>query len=397
MKKVLALVLAVIMVCTMAMAVQIGGIGYDVADGAVTSNTYPVVPGGTKFYVNMSNAADTNASKPPHIYFDKDGKFVPSKNEVSISYAVGADLVASAGWVKLAAVVDTDLSQGIVKETCTTGAVSYQYQIALKNDFTRTADGKSFDFAISKITFTATGWEPVTLWKATDANSVDDKVDVGYKVVGVNASAKKGQIINFTPTAGVINKILSIAETTDGTTIDSAIWAIPGEFGSGYTSTYASIYAYATLNKGANFYVASATKDFTGEDVVNGEASTPVNTIALIKNVNNLPMTGVLEQTEGNKATTVYNVYAKGMDGKVSSVAATLKNGVLTFNVPALSTVIVTPDTMTVTATIPGATTTPGSTGTTTNPGTGANDVVGVAAALAVVALVSGAAISLKK
>ena len=37
------------------------------------------------------------------------------------------------------------------------------------------------------------------------------------------------------------------------------------------------------------------------------------------------------------------------------------------------------------------------STGTTTNPGTGANDVVGVAAALAVVALVSGAAISLKK
>ena len=43
---------------------------------------------------------------------------------------------------------------------------------------------------------------------------------------------------------------------------------------------------------------------------------------------------------------------------------------------------------------LPGATTTPG---TTTNPGTGANDVVGVAAALAVVALVSGAAISLKK
>ena len=49
---------------------------------------------------------------------------------------------------------------------------------------------------------------------------------------------------------------------------------------------------------------------------------------------------------------------------------------------------------------IPGvgaAPTTPGTTGNTTNPGTGANDVVGVAAALAVVALVSGAAISLKK
>ena len=45
---------------------------------------------------------------------------------------------------------------------------------------------------------------------------------------------------------------------------------------------------------------------------------------------------------------------------------------------------------------LPG-TTTPTTPGTTTNPGTGANDVVGVAAALAVVALVSGAAISLKK
>ena len=230
MKKVLALVLAVIMVCTMAMAVTIGGIGYDVKDGAVTSNTYPVVPGGTKFFVNMSKAEDTVKN---HIYFDKDGKFVPSKNEVSISYAAGSELVAFSGWVKLANVVDTDLSQGIVKETCEKNPASYQYQIALKNDFTRTADGKSFDFAISKITFTATGWEPVTLWKATDANAVDDKADVGYKVVGVNASATKGQIVSFNTTPGAINKVLSIAETTDGTTINSATLAIAGEFGYG--------------------------------------------------------------------------------------------------------------------------------------------------------------------
>ena len=390
MKKVLALVLAVIMVCTMAMAVTIGGIGYDVEVGAVTSNTYPVVPGGTKFFVDMSKAEDTVKN---HIYFDKDGKFVPSKNEVSISYAAGSELVASAGWVKLASNVATDLDKGIVQETCANPA-SYQYQIALKNDFTRTADGKSFDFAISKITFTATGWEPVTLWKATDANSVDDKVDVGYRVVGVNASAKKGQIIAFNTTAGAINKILSIAETTDGTTINSATLAIAGEFGYGYTSTYASIYAYTTLNKGSLTYVSAVDglKTFaTGE---NGDEGYLGNNVAVIRNVYNMPMTGVLEQTEGAKATTVYNVYAKGMDGKVSSVAATLKNGVLTFNVPALSTVIVTPDTLTVTATISGTST---STGTTTNPGTGANDVVGVAAALAVVALVSGAAISLKK
>ena len=392
MKKVLALVLAVIMVCTMAMAVTIGGIGYDVKDGAVTSNTYPVVPGGTKFFVNMSKAEDTVKN---HIYFDKDGKFVPSKNEVSISYAAGSELVAFSGWVKLANVVDTDLSQGIVKETCEKNPASYQYQIALKNDFTRTADGKSFDFAISKITFTATGWEPVTLWKATDANAVDDKADVGYKVVGVNASATKGQIVSFNTTPGAINKVLSIAETTDGTTINSATLAIAGEFGYGYTSTYANIYAYATLNKGSLVYVSAVDglKTFaTGE---NGDEGYLGNNVAVIRNVYNMPMTGVLEQTEGAKATTVYNVYAKGMDGKISSVAATLKNGVLTFNVPALSTVIITPDTLTVTATVAGTTTETGT--TTTNPGTGANDVVGVAAALAVVALVSGAAISLKK
>ena len=391
MKKVLALVLAVIMVCTMAMAVTIGGIGYAVEDGAVTSNTYPVVPGGTKFFVDMSKAKDTPKD---HIYFDKDGKFVPSKNEVSISYAAGSELVASAGWVKLAEAVETNLSKGIVQETCNNPA-SYQFQIALKNDFTRTADGKSFDFSITKITLTATGWETVTLWEADDTDSAKQiKVDVGYKVVGVNASATKGQIVSFNTTPGAINKVLSIAETTDGTTINSATLAIAGEFGYGYTSTYASIYAYTTLNKGSLTYVSAVDglKTFaTGE---NGDEGYLGNNVAVIKNVYNMPMTGVLEQTEGAKATTVYNVYAKGMDGKVSSVAATLKNGVLTFNVPALSTVIVTPDTLTVTATIPGTTT---ETGTTTNPGTGANDVVGVAAALAVVALVSGAAISLKK
>ena len=57
-----------------------------------------------------------------------------------------------------------------------------------------------------------------------------------------------------------------------------------------------------------------------------------------------------------------------------------------------MSTVVITKDTLTTTGT-----TGTNTNGTTTNPGTGANDVVGVAAALAVVALVSGAAISLKK
>ena len=80
-------------------------------------------------------------------------------------------------------------------------------------------------------------------------------------------------------------------------------------------------------------------------------------------------------------------------DGKVVAVPFTVEDGVMTFTAPANSIVgIYNGSLKNVSA--PAAS---GTTGTTTNPGTGANDVVGVAAALAVVALVSGAAISLKK
>ena len=62
MKKVLALVLAVIMVCTITMAVTVvGGIGSDVADNALALNGHPDTYFGTKDEVN--NAIDTaNAS-----------------------------------------------------------------------------------------------------------------------------------------------------------------------------------------------------------------------------------------------------------------------------------------------------------------------------------------------
>ena len=86
-----------------------------------------------------------------------------------------------------------------------------------------------------------------------------------------------------------------------------------------------------------------------------------------------------------------YNAYSIAADGTVAKLNATLEDGVMTFSTP-VKAVVVVDGSMTTTATA--GTTTPG---TTTNPGTGANDVVGVAAALAVVALVSGAAISLKK
>ena len=86
------------------------------------------------------------------------------------------------------------------------------------------------------------------------------------------------------------------------------------------------------------------------------------------------------------------SIYAKNFrTGALVKLAVTLDDGVASFTVPAFSMVA------SFDGALAGATVeTPAGT-TTTNPGTGANDVVGVAAALAVVALVSGAAISLKK
>ena len=379
MKKVLALVLAVIMGCTMAMAATVSSaIGTSGSAGVTPSTTkYDIVPGGTNYYVALTDK---------NLYF-KDNKFVPEKNKIGIDYAAGSDLVASAGWVKIAKTTQ-DLTKGIVCGTEDT--VAYQYQIVLKNDFTRVADGKSFDFSISKITLNATGWELQTVWEADEDAGDVIKADVGYEVVDIDVAVSSAGVTTFDAVPGKINKIVSIVK--NGTTpLESATLKIIGTS----TTVTGKTYAKGTLNKGAAFYVVKAADmpEFADADLAKTGTLSPA--VAKIVNNNNLPMAGVLEQTDVNAAK-LYKVYAKGIDGKVSSVAATLDNGVLKFNVPALSTVIVTTDVLTVTGTASTGTTT-GTTGTTTNPGTGANDVVGVAAALAVVALVSGAAISLKK
>ena len=380
MKKVLALVLAVIMVCTMAMAATVSSaIGTSGSAGVTPSTTkYDIVPGGTNYYVALTDK---------NLYF-KDNKFVPEKNKIGIDYAAGSDLVASAGWVKIAKTTQ-DLTKGIVCGTEDT--VAYQYQIVLKNDFTRVADGKSFDFSISKITLNATGWELQTVWEADEDAGDVIKADVGYEVVDIDVAVSSAGVTTFDAVPGKINKIVSIVK--NGTTpLESATLKIIGTS----TTVTGKTYAKGTLNKGAAFYVVKAADmpEFADADLAKTGTLSPA--VAKIVNNNNLPMAGVLEQTDVNAAK-LYKVYAKGIDGKVSSVAATLDNGVLKFNVPVLSTVIVTTDVLTVTGTASTGTTTGTTPGSTTNPGTGANDVVGVAAALAVVALVSGAAISLKK
>ena len=376
MKKVLALVLAVIMVCTMAFAVTLGtGINTSGAQGTTTpTETYPIKAGGTNFYVVLKEGTN--------LYFN-DGKFVPAKNEMQVSITAGSDLVASKGWVKIAKTAQ-DLANGIV--TGTKDTYSYQYQIVLKNDVTRIADGKTYDFSISKIVLNATGWEPQTMWEADEDAGDVIKVDVGYQVVDIDVAVSSTAGTSFDAVPGKINKIASIIK--DGSTqIDSATLKVVDNIQ--IISNTGKLYAKTTLNKGASFYVYDGTMpEVKGTDFVKPEKA---EVLGFINNNYNLPMSGVLEQSDVNAAK-LYKVYAKGLDGKIASVAATLDNGVLKFTVPALSTVVITTESLIVTAS-----STTGSTGTTTNPGTGANDVVGVAAALAVVALVSGAAISLKK
>ena len=97
MKKVLALVLAVIMVCTMAMAVDVSTVVPDTGSTSSVENAFNVVHPGDSIYFTREelNLADSNDP-----YVDDDGNFVPAKNTVAITFEKGAELVASQGWVK---------------------------------------------------------------------------------------------------------------------------------------------------------------------------------------------------------------------------------------------------------------------------------------------------------
>ena len=346
MKKVLALVLAVIMVCTMAMAVKVEGTDKPGATGG----DYAVVNPGTTLKVTFTPADDGI-----HFYL-KDGKFVPANNEVKITFAKGADLVESKGWVKTG---END------------GVVDYEYQIKLKSNLNKIVDKSVADIQISKITFKSTGYDLVEVFAPTKASNY---ISYAYGYEQNNVILQEDNTATFTFAENSINVITSL--------LDKAGKEVPSLKVVNNGMTY-------TFNKGAKVYAMKDPVAFNEND----DAGYKQNEIKTYANQLNSAANVVFEK--GANVDTTYRVYAKGVDGKVKSVVATTTDGVMTFTVPALSTVIVTTDVLTTTGTV--GTTTPATPGTTTNPGTGANDVVGVAAALAVVALVSGAAISLKK
>ena len=343
MKKVLALVLAVIMVCTMAMAVDVTT---TTTPSGTSAGPYAVAKPGPSLEVSFNEATDGI-----HFYL-KDSKFVPANNVVTVTFAKGGELVASQGWVKTG---NDDT------------AASYRYFINLKQDLNRVADTKVADIQISAITFKSTGYDLVKVFAPTSAAGYKS---FAYGYNNVNVVLQEDGTVSFNP--GEVTTIASLLDK-NGKEVNSLNVKVDN-------MTYSFV-------KGQKVYSALAA-DITAP-------ATTVTPVATYQNLLNTTAKVVYEK--GGNADTTYRVYAKGADGKVLSVVSTTSDGVMSFTVPARSYVIVTTEVLATSGTASTGTTT-GSTGTsTTNPGTGANDVVGVAAALAVVALVSGAAISLKK
>ena len=343
MKKVLALVLAVMMLCTMAFAADVI---IDPSKPATPSDpetkTYDNLEPGQTIAINTA-MKDKDGNDLVSWYLDKDGKFVPAKNVVTVTFAKGAELVKSQGWVKL--------EDG-----------NYQYQITLKSDLTKAADKKVAEIQISAISVKAYGYNAVSLFKAAKA---EEYISYSFGYDTNDMTLTEGGA--FVPTEKVINVVKALYNkgNKEVSTLEVAV----GDM------TY-------TVSKGTKFYMMADAPEFTAK-----EMGTAVESVKFENPLNLAAKVSFAKKTLADKT---LKAYAKTADGKVLAVAVTENDGVMSFTVPAMSTVILTEGTLTTSGTT-------GETGTTTNPGTGANDVVGVAAALAVVALVSGAAISLKK
>ena len=395
MKKVLALVLAVIMVCTMAFAVKVDTVTPDTDPSSKVENAFNVVNPGDSIYFTRAelNLGDDKA------YLDDDGNFVPAKNNVTVTFEKGADLIASQAWVK----VDGN----------------YVYVLTTKESDSVALDNVA-DIIIKSIKVTVYGVTAPTLDAKYIGTAADGK-SVGYsaQTKGEEALANNTAIIgNYFSLAdlkantsafafmcfdyGYISDTIKVQGKDDESSYNTANRIVTVEKSDAVNGKYYSTVewslkdndglvmgAFRTLKAGEKLFfyetampaAGTAAKKALDKNLVTNEA----NILGTLEGVvPNAALELVVEKApEGAK------MYVVNADGTVKDLGAKFNsNGILVANAKIAGPVIVTDKAITATA---------ASTGTTTNPGTGANDVVGVAAALAVVALVSGAAISLKK
>ena len=397
MKKVLALVLAVIMVCTMAMALKVNSNG---ATAVSESSTYTNILPGSTIYFTLDELLD--GDDVPVLTDEK--TIAIDSVKVTVTYGKGAELVASQGWVKVHDAVDP--SSGVEKTD------DYQYQIVLKSNPTAVFNKNVCDFSITKVTAKVTT-ELENAWVFD--GKLDSTSTPGHVVYAAGHAAKYERAYGYPAddasaqilTDSTIN--LALPEKTvytvnagikaDGTSVNKGYYSVelvPGPVaiaapGNKVIDKEDTLDIAVTAGQKFNVLPAemNPVANIDGwQDKCGFDASKEVAHAA-----NNTTLPATLTLT-GVKAT--WNVYTVATNGAITKVNGTMDDGVGTYAIPASSLVLVY-DGILKGATVTGTTT--GSTGTTTttNPGTGANDVVGVAAALAVVALVSGAAISLKK
>ena len=387
MKKVLALVLAVIMVCTMAMAVEVNTPttpGNSTSDYAYSVTLYP----GKSIIFDKADLGMTDVS-------DDDVK--AGKYNVDITFERGADFIASKGWVKTAtgyryvltakdSVVAIDGTPDIIISAIKVTKVgqnktfySAQYTDKLADGTatyaTHTKDGKP--------TVTAQDFNPMKdIADSTNGIALCLGFDFGYEP-GKIVIAKDGKSV--TPDAFVENTLYSVVRTQEANAKSSVTLGkyatTENPFGYTYTLKAGETVMFANIGN-VNIDNTTAAGKALNKNLLDRDATI----VAKLEN-ELMPNKAVSITVDGAKDG--YKVYMVKADGSVVDLGATFNaNKVLTATATLTGPVIVTDKAITATA---------ASTGTTTNPGTGANDVVGVAAALAVVALVSGAAISLKK
>ena len=371
MKKVLALVLAVIMVCTMAMAATVTIAPGSSTPGSSSAATNNLVDPGSQLEMTLADLipVPSAAGAVRAIYLDKDGNFVPENNKVTVTFAKGAELVESQKWV-CTGTDKSDLSKWV-------------YVITLKDEVNKTATAGSTTgtyvayIAISKVTVKSTGFDLVTFADPTGAPLY--ATAVGYGMGADQQLVKTNGVYQFTmptPTSsGVVYKVVKAADGTAagymGISDDGRLSLVaPVKSMQKFTLVENSTAAVNKMDKALTSAILAADASLVGTYKV-ASANVTVN--------------GKLLQAKDT-----YHVYTVAPNGTITAIAGTMTDGVLSFTAPGQFVVVVN-------GTLPATATAGTSPGTTTNPGTGANDVVGVAAALAVVALVSGAAISLKK
>ena len=367
MKKVLALVLAVIMVCTMAFAVNV-----NINDDSKKYTEVVVTPGGAVAAIELDPSADltkTYILKVPSEYFAVLTSVLGGKTPAEVLTVAGL----SGNWASdgnyhvtvpvadkpLDGVADLTLAAFTIKKD----AHNYA-EVAVKNGKLKVVKVVIGSMDVTKDTDVAALVKAVNDGKALDAS-----YDVGMTTTPLDTTTpsvgNNGWYVNTQ------NKVVKIVLESGKVVI-----TVP----------------------------AKATFKFEKKEitlpVVPGVTFSPIIT-------NGYKVTGAtldyaIKAAQGSNdiyyaADVAGNVYAAGLTFTIVKDALGNESGYWVQKTTDYVYGIYTADKVLSVNTLPGTTSSTGSTGSTTNPGTGANDVVGVAAALAVVALVSGAAISLKK